>query len=127
MVTELHIWLLLVRAKGEESSNADDVIIQRSILTAMWNDVRDRVISFKGEDMSLSEQNESLATLTLHFYQSYFLYDQGLLSDDKVLANNLWNVFLESNCDDLWKIELLVKYVRRTVSHKSLIIIANNC
>lgn len=42
-------------------------------------------------------------------------YDEGIMSDDKVLASSLWRRFFERNSEDYVAIEELVKYVRRQV------------
>ena len=57
-----------------------------------------------------------------------FIYDEGLLGDDKALANALWRRFFLSQLEEEWgedeadeflpdpeKIEALVSYVRRTI------------
>jgi hypothetical protein len=46
-----------------------------------------------------------------------FIYDEGLLGDDKALAGAIWRRFFQCRAEiDVEKLELLVKYVRRTMS-----------
>lgn len=42
-------------------------------------------------------------------------YDEGILSDDKVLAGALWRRFFDRNCTAR-QLEVMVKYVRQSVS-----------
>lgn len=43
-------------------------------------------------------------------------YDEGIMSDDKVLASSLWRRFFERNSEDYVAIEELVKYVRTQIN-----------
>lgn len=53
----------------------------------------------------------------LSFQATLFIYDCGLLGDDKDLANALWRRFYGSqDHPDMVKMELLASYVRRTMS-----------
>lgn len=118
LVTELHMWLLMVRAAAEGGDNdADGHFIRNSIIKGMWMDVRSRLELLTREEGVRSKQaNHAIESCNLHFRTTIIMYDEGLLGDDKILANALWLQFLESNNDDLASLDLLVKYVRKTVS-----------
>lgn len=45
-------------------------------------------------------------------------YDEGWLTNDKVLASMVWRRIFNKACDDPEKIELVVKYIRKQVIKK---------
>lgn len=45
-------------------------------------------------------------------------YDEGWLTNDKVLASMVWRRIFNKECDDPQKIELVVKYIRKQVIKK---------
>ena len=52
----------------------------------------------------------------LHQFQAAVIgYDEGLLSDDKVLAGAVWRTLLQQQCSDLENLERLVHYIRKQV------------
>jgi len=115
LVTELHVWLLMVRAMSENTGEtADGTFIRNSILNGMWMDINHRINGLRMDGLHIKQSNQAVQSYNLHFRMTLILYDEGLLGDDKILANALWLQFLESNCDDLAKIDLIVKYVRKT-------------
>lgn len=50
------------------------------------------------------------------FQLAFLIYDSGVIGDDKQLANALWRRFLDGSNPKPEQIELLVSYVRRTLS-----------
>lgn len=44
-------------------------------------------------------------------------YDEGILSEDKVLAGALWRIFFCSECNDPEQLETLLTYVRKQVKY----------
>jgi cytochrome b pre-mRNA-processing protein 3 len=50
------------------------------------------------------------------FQAAILTYDEGILSDDRVLASALWRRFFEKDCKDARTLEIMVRYVRRQVS-----------
>lgn len=110
-VTELHIWLLMVCAMAEK---ANGIYLRNQIVRALWKEVETKLERNYGMTYSILHQYNSLHYD--YFTPSTIEYDDGLLSaDDTMLANAIWRNFYDSNCDDIEKIELLVKYVRKTV------------
>lgn len=111
------MWLIMVRAMAEGGDkNADGHLIRNSIMKGMWMDIRSRLKELMIEGVRGKQANHALDSCSLHFRKTMVMYDEGLLGDDKLLANALWLQFLQSNNDDLASLDLLVKYVRKTVS-----------
>lgn len=111
LITEIHIWMLMVRAMAETNHR---VYIRNIIVQSMWDDTLFRA-------KKLSPQRQSVVTkqvemLSQQFQYAIIAYDEGLLTDDKKLARAIWERFFEQNCDDYEHIELMVKYVRANVS-----------
>lgn len=55
----------------------------------------------------------------LHQFQAAVVgYDEGLLSDDKVLAGAVWRTLLQQHCSDLENLECIVHYIRKQVRNE---------
>ncbi|XP_044756332.1 ubiquinol-cytochrome-c reductase complex assembly factor 1 isoform X2 [Coccinella septempunctata] len=111
VVTELHLWMLSARAMAE---GTDGRLIRNTLVEALWADVLQRVkklgsrsnpIDIRGKIVELSEQLQA----------SYIAYDEGLLSDDTVLAGALWRRFYQRSDIDVEHLEKLVKYIRKNM------------
>lgn len=50
------------------------------------------------------------------FQAALFAYDEGILSNDRVLASALWRHLFSKDCDDPERLECVVNFVRRQVS-----------
>lgn len=109
LVTEIHIWMLMVRAMAEKDNQ---VTIRNAIVDALWTDVLTRSKEL-GSDRLLKKQ---VLELSQQFQYAIVAYDEGLTTDDKQLASALWTRFFQSNCDNYEQIELLIKYIRYNVS-----------
>ncbi|XP_069688529.1 ubiquinol-cytochrome-c reductase complex assembly factor 1 [Periplaneta americana] len=112
LITELHVWMLMVRtmAEGEEGR-----FTRNSIVEAMWQDTRER--SKKLDASNPSGLQRQLYELSQQFQAAMIGYDEGLLSDDKVLAGAVWRRFFQRDCNDPEHIECLVHYIRKQVKH----------
>jgi cytochrome b pre-mRNA-processing protein 3 len=53
--------------------------------------------------------------LSQQFHAAIIGYDEGLLTDDVVLAGAVWRTFLQQNCSDPEHVECLVHYIRKQV------------
>lgn len=120
LVTELHCWMLLTRVMGEgDESGQDGRFLRNCIVEAMWADVQTRAKKLSMDNPSASRAQVQL--LSEQFQATLINYDEGLQSDDKILASALWRRFFDMNCDDYTKLEKLVIYVRKaTVELDSL-------
>lgn len=63
-----------------------------------------------------SKAKSQIRELGDQFHAALLAYDEGLLTNDKVLASALWRRFFEMNCRNPKDLETMVKYVRRQVS-----------
>ncbi|XP_076437873.1 ubiquinol-cytochrome-c reductase complex assembly factor 1-like [Babylonia areolata] len=114
LVTNLHVWLCMVRLAG---LGKDGRVLRNCLVKAMWEDVEARSKQL-GEAASLTARKEGIRQLVDVFHASLFAYDEGLLGDDKTLAGAVWRVFFEMRHDvDPAHLELVVAYVRKQVAH----------
>ncbi|MEQ2274348.1 Ubiquinol-cytochrome-c reductase complex assembly factor 1 [Xenotaenia resolanae] len=60
-------------------------------------------------------RKEAMKAMTETFYAAIFGYDEGILSDDCVLAAALWRNLFNRQCEDPQQLELMVEYVRKQV------------
>lgn len=116
LITELHVWMLLVRSMAEGSEkNENGRFMRNTIVEAMWMDVSSRAKKLGAHNPGRVRQQ--IEELSHQFQAALINYDEGLLADDQALAGALWRrFFLKEEACDLEKIELLVKYVRAQMS-----------
>lgn len=113
LVTELHCWLILTRVMQEGSESGEDGrFLRNCIVEAMWRDVQTRAKKLGMANPSASRAQ--IGILAEQFQATLINYDEGLMSDDMILASALWRRFFEMKCDDYSKLEKLVNYVRKT-------------
>ncbi|XP_075162507.1 ubiquinol-cytochrome c reductase complex assembly factor 1 [Haematobia irritans] len=114
LVTELHVWMLLLRSMAEGAESGEDGrFLRNCIVEALWGDVNARAKKLGANNPSRTRQQ--IEELSEQFQAALIAYDEGIMSEDRVLAAALWRRFFELNCDDYESIERLVKYVRRQV------------
>ncbi|XP_014470456.1 PREDICTED: ubiquinol-cytochrome-c reductase complex assembly factor 1 [Dinoponera quadriceps] len=111
LVTELHVWMLMVRYMAE---GKDGQFIRNEIVTAMWDDTKAR--TEKLGVISTNIKGKEIILLSHQFNAAIIGYDEGILSDDKVLAGALWRRFFCFECNDPEHVELLINYVRIQIS-----------
>ncbi|XP_055374028.1 ubiquinol-cytochrome-c reductase complex assembly factor 1 [Condylostylus longicornis] len=115
IVTELHIWMLLLRAMAEGSETGQDGrFLRNTIVEAMWADVNARAKKLGAHNPSGTRAQ--IEMLSEQFQAALIAYDEGIQSSDIVLASALWRRFFEQKCDDYTRLEKLVNYVRKQVS-----------
>uniref|UniRef100_A0A8C6UIV4 Ubiquinol-cytochrome c reductase complex assembly factor 1 n=1 Tax=Neogobius melanostomus TaxID=47308 RepID=A0A8C6UIV4_9GOBI len=91
LVAQLHVWMCLVRMRQE---GREGKYLCRYVVHSMWEDVEQRS---KIMGIDASQRKEATKAMTETFYAAIFGYDEGILSDDSVLA----------------ALELMVEYVRK--------------
>ncbi|XP_006608651.1 ubiquinol-cytochrome-c reductase complex assembly factor 1 [Apis dorsata] len=111
LITELHVWMLMVRfmAEGEKGK-----VVVKNIVEAMWHDVLARV-ELLGP-IAPKVKKEQLMELTYQFNAAVIGYDEGIMSDDKILASALWRRFFSLECNNPEHLEKLLIYVRKQIS-----------
>lgn len=97
--------------EGSESGQ-DGRFLRNCIVESMWADVQTRAKKLSADNPSASRKQ--VAILAEQFQATLINYDEGIMSDDKILASALWRRFFDMNCNDYTKLEKLVKYVRKT-------------
>ncbi|XP_060628410.2 ubiquinol-cytochrome c reductase complex assembly factor 1 [Anolis sagrei] len=111
LVSQLHVWMCLVRMKQEGRAGK---YMCRYIVHSMWEDVEQRGKVMGIDSVSLKE---SMRSMTENFYAAIFGYDEGILSDDHVLAAAIWRNLFNKHCDDPRELEIMVEYVRKQLQH----------
>lgn len=84
------------------------------IVHSMWEDLEQRGKVMRIESGVLKEH---IRIMTQNFYAAIFGYDEGILSDDRVLAASLWRHFFSKQCEDPRQLELMVEYVRKQMQY----------
>lgn len=111
LITELHIWLCMVRLLPE-NEEGDAVLYQ--LLNSLWMDVEKRVLSISSPLL----KKKALKHFYGHIHNAVLEYDEGLLGDDKELAGSIWRILynMDENADPE-KIALMVNYIRKQVAY----------
>jgi len=124
LVTELHVWLMGARLMQEGDAGR---MVRNSMVEALWTDCENRAKAIG--DLATSLRSKYIAEISEQFQASLFVYDEGIVGNDIQLANALWRRFFLSmreveegsetggQLPDPEKLELLVRYVRRTASY----------
>lgn len=107
LVAQLHVWMCLVRMRQEGRTGK---YMCHYIVHSMWEDVEQRS---KIMGIYAVQRKESIKVMTETFYAALFGYDEGILSDDCVLAAALWRNMFNRQCEDPRQLELMVEYVRK--------------
>lgn len=107
LIVQLHVWMCQARSMKE---GPEGRLLRNEILERMWQDMDVRLS--KIEVFSSSKRKTILTDLLYHHQNAIFSYDEGLLTDDKTLANALWRVLFSKSEVDPRVLELAVKYVR---------------
>lgn len=112
LLTEFHVWMCMVRVmhEGDEGRSVRNAIVEN-----LWHDANAR--AKKLGSITSSKRKEEMDELYEQFTAALFLYDEGLQSNDKILAGAIWRRLLQSNCDNAEILESLVHYVRQQVLH----------
>uniref|UniRef100_A0A3Q0SEM9 Ubiquinol-cytochrome c reductase complex assembly factor 1 n=1 Tax=Amphilophus citrinellus TaxID=61819 RepID=A0A3Q0SEM9_AMPCI len=112
LVAQLHVWMCLVRMRQE---GREGKYMCRYIVHSMWEDVEQRS-KIMGVSYVILEK-EAMKAMTETFYAAIFGYDEGVLSDDCVLAAALWRNLFNRQCEDPRQLELMVEYVRKQMQY----------
>lgn len=112
LIAQLHVWMCQVRSMKEGNEGR---ILRNEIVERMWQDLDVRLS--KIEVYSGAKRKAILNDLLFHHQGAIFSYDEGLLTDDKTLANALWRTLFSKRDLDPMILELSVKYVRTQLNH----------
>ncbi|MBN3280786.1 UQCC1 factor, partial [Polyodon spathula] len=111
LVAQLHVWMCLVRMRQEGRAGK---YLCRYVVHSMWEDVEQRGKIMGIESVALKA---SMRVMTENFYAAIFGFDEGVLSDDRVLAAALWRNLFNRQCEDPRQLELAVEYVRKQMQY----------
>ncbi|TGZ45687.1 Uncharacterized protein DBV15_07910 [Temnothorax longispinosus] len=111
LVTELHVWMIMVRYMADEK---DGKVIRNNVVKAMWEDTQARID--KLGSIRSKMKNENVQEISHQFNAAIIGYDEGIQSDDKTLAGALWRRFFQLECNNPEHIETLLIYVRKQIS-----------
>lgn len=117
-ITELHVWMCMVRLAQE---GREGIFIRNNMMHFLWQDIEKKTRKLGENAGSYSSRREGIQSLSEQFKAILYAYDEGLLSDDKVLAGALWRNFFEKTCQDVEHLEKLVEYVRKQLYNISQI------
>ncbi|XP_057339115.1 ubiquinol-cytochrome-c reductase complex assembly factor 1 [Microplitis mediator] len=110
LVTELHVWMLMVRlmAAGREG-----VETRHNLVGALWQDtdVRKKQLG----NVSNSVVRTHIQEMGYQFNAAIIGYDEGLLGNDHVLAGAVWRRILQMKCENPELVENLVRYIRKSI------------
>ncbi|XP_029672297.1 ubiquinol-cytochrome-c reductase complex assembly factor 1 [Formica exsecta] len=110
LVTELHVWMIIVRYMAEGNAGK---LIRKSIVTTLWQDTNARAENLGKITEKL--RNKQIKEISEQFNAALIGYDEGIQSDDKVLAAALWRRFFHLECNNPEHIETLIIYVRKQI------------
>lgn len=111
IVRSLHVWMLMVRLMNEGDNGR---LVRNALVEAMWEDVEFK--SKKIGETAASVRRKQVQILVDEFQASLFAYDEGLLSNDQVLAGAIWrNLMLQRDFDPR-HLDILVDYVRENIA-----------
>ncbi|CAH0725299.1 unnamed protein product, partial [Brenthis ino] len=116
IITELHVWLLLVRYMAEDVTpstsekskyvTGDGHFVRNCIIEALWADVANRIKFLEGANPAIARKQ--VTELSEQFQAALVGYDEGLV-EDKVLAAAIWRRFYSLSEDT--KVEHIAKIV----------------
>lgn len=112
-ITELHVWLGLVRLAQE---GKEGKFVRNNLVEFMWEDLDKRSRKL-GSLASSSRRRKGLSDIAEQFQAALFSYDEGALGDDMLLAGALWRTFFEMKLSNLEHLETLVEYIRKQLQH----------
>lgn len=114
LITFLHCWMVSVPLMQHGQSG---LFVRRELYKSMWKDIETRERKLKAP---MNKKNKVLAYTHMNDIFRGFLFglDEGLLSDDTVLAGAIWRHLLEQNeIKDFACLGILCEYIRKNIAH----------
>jgi cytochrome b pre-mRNA-processing protein 3 len=114
LINFLHVWLVSVPLMQLGSTG---LFVRKNLYKNMWKDIetRDRKLN-----RPMNKKNKLITYNHLNdiFRAFLFGFDEGILSDDTVLAGAVWRHILEMNeIQDYAVLGILCDYIRKNVAH----------
>ncbi|OMJ10006.1 Protein CBP3, mitochondrial [Smittium culicis] len=105
-ITLLYVWLNLTRLRSVEHSK----FYKQQLIDSFFAEAEERIK--KAGINSGKIVNDSLKDLTANYFGCIMSFDEGLITNDAVLAGSVWRNIL-SNCENAEVLYLVVLYIRR--------------
>ena len=113
LITYLHVWMVCVRLADEGISGK---YVRNRLIESMYADIAERMKKLGRIDIKIRAKNAE--ELNGIFNACFFGYDEGILSDDNVLAACIWRHLLEMrDIEDFSVFRTLCDYIRKNISH----------
>ncbi|XP_066138367.1 ubiquinol-cytochrome-c reductase complex assembly factor 1 [Euwallacea fornicatus] len=110
VITELHIWMLAVRAMADDKEGH---VLRNSLVEALWGDVAKR--TKKLGESNPAAMKAQIRDLSEELQASFIAYDEGLQSDDMVLAGAIWRRVYQMEYCAPHHLEGIVKHIRKHI------------
>ncbi|GBN03148.1 Ubiquinol-cytochrome-c reductase complex assembly factor 1 [Araneus ventricosus] len=94
-------------------SEKSGLVFRNNIIDSMWVDVETRLGHLK--EVRRSYRKQFLAEISDQFRASQIAYDEGVLSDDTVLASAVWRTIFGFRNMDPRVLEAMVFYIRKQI------------
>ncbi|XP_074599896.1 ubiquinol-cytochrome c reductase complex assembly factor 1 [Brevipalpus obovatus] len=106
-ITCLHIWMIMARCNVEGKAG---YYVGRAVCKYLWQDTDERInrLGARGRK-TLNELNKIIGQAFAAFVYGL---DEGLVTNDRILASALWRHFFTFKDVDPLVLELLVQYIR---------------
>lgn len=114
LITFLHIWMLSVPLMQFGQSG---LYVRKALYKNMWKDIETRDRKLKSP---MNKKNKLITYTHLNdIFRGHLVgFDEGLLSDDTVLAGAIWRHLLEQNeIKDYAVLGKLCDYIRKNIQH----------
>ncbi|KAI9311741.1 ubiquinol-cytochrome C chaperone-domain-containing protein [Dichotomocladium elegans] len=106
-VTQLHVWMLMVRLRGEKNGR----LYIQELVNRLFEDAEDRI---RKHDITQQKVIKSyIKDLLAQFHGGVVAYDEGMCKDDPVLAAALWRNLFAPSSNNAVNLALVVQYIRR--------------
>jgi hypothetical protein len=114
LITFFHVWLVSVALMKH---GRDGVFLKRALIESMWKDIDTRSRKLRAP-MNKKNSRTTFEALNNSFRATMFGCDEGILSDDTVLAGAIWrHVLCQNDLKDFEVLKKLVEYTRKNVVH----------
>ncbi|KAI8148891.1 ubiquinol-cytochrome C chaperone-domain-containing protein [Fennellomyces sp. T-0311] len=105
-VTQLHVWMLMVRLRGEKNGK---VYIQE-VVNRFFDDAEHRMRKYGIKQQRMI--NSYIKDLLAQFHGGVVAYDEGMCKDDPVLAAALWRNLFAPTANNAVHLAYVVQYIR---------------
>jgi len=114
LITFLHCWMISVPLMQQGQTG---LFVRGALYKNMWKDIETRERKL-GRPMNKENKAKAYNHLNDVFRAFLFGFDEGILSDDTVLAGAIWRHLMEQKeITDFSSIAVLCEYVRKNVAH----------